>query len=236
MLHRPECLHAWLQAAPTGGYAAKDQEFQGERCMQLFKTEVGRRVCQHPEMTYCNSLLLASGLRSLLADNVDKLAKLHALAKGTHRAPGSIQPAEPAEGSYTDSSSDGAFGQYYHMIGRGQQAVGEFEESYVEKGLQLLFGGGHNILEPHWQWQEKGGWVRDCAAAAIKFNEAMCGPFRICVAGKGRARTRANYFVQVGTAHRAGCRLHPPADWKPLTARLSHFTLHRTRDMHVHRA
>jgi hypothetical protein len=122
------------------GYAAKDQEFEVERVMQMMKTFVCHRVSQNPEVTYANYIMLAQQLAVLRAtsgglhgESFRKLiaalgwGPLEGAAKASAGACSKATELEPAGDMQTDvaviasGATIGPASQSAQTIGSGHQ-------------------------------------------------------------------------------------------------------------------
>lgn len=218
-LHRTPCRLPRQEAAR--GYTAKDQEFQVERSMQHFKTVVGRRVSQNPEITYANHVLLSQRLAAHMAarrgpgsdaagallasvgwdQGGDASAMSVSTAAASVAAVDFLRRRQPLKATNDDAAAtdgrSGTFGAYYYMLGEGKDPKPEQVEAIAAAAPKLL-ASGHAVLEKPWRSvrEQRPNW-RDLAAAGSVFTEACCGAFRICSEGGGRARTRVNQYIQV---------------------------------------
>ena len=177
--------------------------------MQEFKSYVGRRVSAGPEKTFVNMKLGDRALSTMLLHD-PCLLKIRQEVRGVVNR--DVQKHERCPAAFDGPSLHGGT-DHEHMLYRGRKLT-PYENVHVKAGLTLLFD-ERGMPVTDWVSTAVVGGVPSTQERAVMkqmafdmlddsgrvFKGAKFKDYNISTMGSGRGKSRANFFIQVGTQH-----------------------------------
>lgn len=158
-------------------------EFVVERLMQEFKTAIGRCVTQSPEKTYINGVLLGRALRRIEASH-----------PGIRDLPGVVVAGGglPARAKRWRGAEDS--GPHQRLLGMGRPVPARYKEEIgqsVRHYVQRNRPQGWSVADAMSVLSRRG------RGSVLRFQRGFCNEHEVFAESYGRAKNRANYWVQV---------------------------------------
>lgn len=168
---------------------AKDQDVVVERLMQLEKSQIANRVARNAEITLALNHLTMRQVRVVLQGQYGRLQQLMLQV-------GLLPPPSRKElAGIHDGPNHAGATNTHHLVGAGKYANAAQVER-LQRAMATLYHRPGKVKNSAWSQLPLSEATKHLDKA-ITFNSAWCAPFDIACHGTGKAKTTANYFVQV---------------------------------------